>query len=53
MEGQRLDAKGWDYEEIAAAPRRLRAATATTPPVFVDGQYVGGADELEAFLTSR
>ena len=50
-----LEAKGWSYEEIASSPRRLRAVstTATTPQVFVDGQYVGGADELETFLSTR
>lgn len=49
-----LTDKGWAYEEIAASPRRLRAVSgkATTPQVFVDGTYVGGADELEAFLKS-
>lgn len=47
-----LEKRGWTYEEIPATPRRLRAVStrATTPQVFVDGQYVGGADELEALL---
>lgn len=47
-----LDARGWAYEEVPSTPRRLRAVStrATTPQVFVDGQYVGGADELEAYL---
>jgi glutathione-dependent peroxiredoxin len=47
-----LDDRGWPYDEVAATPRRLRAvsAKATTPQVFVDGEYVGGADELEAYL---
>ncbi len=48
-----LAERGWAYEDIPSTPRRLRAvsAKATTPQVFVDGEYVGGADELEAYLT--
>ena len=44
--------KGWPYEEVASSPRRLRAVSAkgSTPQVFVDGQYVGGFEELESFL---
>ena len=47
-----LGDKGWSYDEIAASPRRLRAASgkATTPQIFIDGQYIGGADELEKYL---
>ncbi len=47
-----LDERGLAYDEIPSTPRRLRAVspTATTPQVFVDGTYVGGATELEAFL---
>jgi glutaredoxin-like protein len=47
-----LEAKGWAYEEIPSTPRRLRAVSgkATTPQVFVDGRYLGGADELASFL---
>ena len=47
-----LDAKGWAYEEIPSTPRRLRAVSGkgTTPQVFVDGRYIGGADELATFL---
>jgi len=47
-----LDEKGWAYEEVAATPRRLRAVSgrSTTPQVFIDGRYIGGADELAAFL---
>ena len=48
-----LSDKGWAYEEVAASPRRLRAVSgkASTPQVFVDGRYIGGADELETFLS--
>ena len=47
--------KGWAYEEVASSPRNLRAVSgkASTPQVFVDGKYVGGADELETFLAAR
>ena len=50
-----LDDKKWSYEEIAASPRRLRAVSkkATTPQVFIDGEHIGGADELGAWLQSR
>ncbi|MCB9526401.1 MAG: glutathione peroxidase [Myxococcales bacterium] len=43
------------YEDIPASPRVLRAlsATATTPRVFVDGELIGGADELAAWLSAR
>ncbi|WP_437678126.1 glutathione peroxidase [Sorangium sp. So ce131] len=47
-----LEQRGLAYEEVPASPRRLRAVSgkSSTPQVFVDGQYVGGADDLEAFL---
>lgn len=47
--------KGWAYEEVASSPRNLRAVSgkASTPQVFVDGKYVGGAEELETFLAAR
>jgi peroxiredoxin/glutaredoxin len=47
-----LDTRGVAYDEVAASPRRLRAVSgrSTTPQVFVDGAYVGGADELEKWL---
>jgi glutaredoxin len=50
-----LDARGWVYDEVAASPRRLRAVSgqATTPQVFVDGAYIGGANELEKWLGTR
>jgi glutaredoxin-like protein len=47
-----LDERRWPYEEVAASPRRLRAVSgkSTTPQVFIDGQHIGGADELEAYF---
>ncbi|AUX29310.1 MULTISPECIES: glutathione peroxidase [Sorangium] len=47
-----LDEQGLAYEEVAASPRRLRAVSgkSSTPQVFIDGKYVGGADDLEAYL---
>lgn len=49
-----LDEAGWDYDEVPATPRRLRAASgkSSTPQIFVDGKYIGGADELEKYLSS-
>jgi glutaredoxin-like protein len=50
-----LGERGWEYEEIPASPRRLRAVSgkASTPQVFVDGEYVGGCDELEKYLAAH
>ena len=50
-----LDAKGWAYDEVASSPRRLRAVSkkATTPQVFIDGEHIGGADELGTWLQGR
>jgi len=50
-----LAEKGWEYDEVPATPRRLRAVSnkASTPQVFVDGQYIGGAEELETFLAKQ
>lgn len=50
-----LSEKGLVYEEVPASPRRLRAVSgkATTPQVFIDGQHIGGADELATFLAKR
>ena len=50
-----LGDKGWTYEEVASSPRNLRAVSgkASTPQVFVDGHYVGGSEELEAFLAKQ
>jgi glutathione-dependent peroxiredoxin len=47
-----LSARGWAYEEVPSSPRRLRAVSgkSSTPQVFIDGKYVGGADDLEAYL---
>jgi peroxiredoxin/glutaredoxin len=52
---QLLDDQGWPYEEVAASPRSLRAVSgkSSTPQVFVDGRYIGGCDELEAFVGQR
>jgi len=54
-----LDDAGVPYEEIALGSgitkKSLRAVTGrdTTPQVFVGGEHIGGADELEAWLTRR
>jgi glutaredoxin-like protein len=51
---QLLGDKGWAYEEVASSPRSLRAVSgkASTPQVFVDGKHIGGADELEHYLST-
>jgi glutathione-dependent peroxiredoxin len=50
-----LSEKGWRYEEVASTPRSLRAVSAksSTPQVFVDGQYIGGSEELATFLSKH
>ncbi len=49
---QALDEKGWTYSEVRATGAMLRAVSskASTPQVFIDGEHVGGADELVARL---
>lgn len=50
-----LGERGWAYDEVAATPRRLRAVSGkkTTPQVYIDGQHIGGADELDAWLAKQ
>ena len=51
-----LDGKGVDYEEIdvTMSPTRRREMTdraqgrTSVPQIFIDGQHVGGCDELYA-----
>ncbi|WP_437877231.1 glutathione peroxidase [Sorangium sp. So ce513] len=47
-----LDERGVTYDEVQASPRRLRAVSgkSSTPQIFIDGKYIGGADDLEAYL---
>ncbi len=51
-----LEEKGLQYEEIIlgrdATSRSLRAMSGntTTPQVFIDGQLIGGSEELAAYL---
>jgi glutathione-dependent peroxiredoxin len=49
---QLLEKSGWQYDEIPATPRRLRAVSGkgSTPQIFINGKYIGGAEELERFL---
>ncbi len=44
-----------DFEEIEASPRRLRALSGrtSTPQIFVNGQHLGGSEELAAWLIAR
>lgn len=43
------------FAEVPASPRRLRAVAGkeTTPQVFADGQYIGGAEDLARWLGSE
>ncbi len=43
------------YAELPTNPRIIRAlpGPATTPQVFIDGEHIGGADELVAWLAAR
>ncbi|HJK95717.1 MAG TPA: glutathione peroxidase [Polyangiaceae bacterium LLY-WYZ-14_1] len=47
-----LEERSLPYDEVQATPRNLRAVSGRheTPQVFIDGKYVGGADELVALL---
>lgn len=47
-----LAGAGVAFDEVPATPRMLKALsdTATTPRVFVNGQLLGGADELVGWL---
>jgi glutathione-dependent peroxiredoxin len=51
---QLLEKVGWAYDEVHATPRKLRAASgkSSTPQIFIDGTYVGGADELEKYVAA-
>ncbi|QQR91107.1 MAG: glutathione peroxidase [Myxococcales bacterium] len=50
-----LKEKGWEYSEVTASPRMLRAVSekATTPQVFIDGKYIGDSVALEAYLKNN
>jgi glutaredoxin len=53
---QMLDAAGYDVEEHILSTREevdafeAEHGVQTTPQVFVDGERVGGSDDLEAYL---
>jgi glutathione-dependent peroxiredoxin len=49
-----LTEKGYTYDEVKATPRNLRAASgkSTTPQIFIDGKYIGGADDLEKYFAA-
>lgn len=54
-----LKAKGVHYEEIllgkgiTSGTLRAISGQATTPQIFIGGQHIGGADDLEAFFGVR
>lgn len=54
-----LTAKGMSYEEIELGSKALSYSSlvaisgqGTTPQVFIDGEHIGGADELETWLSA-
>ncbi len=54
-----LRERGMDFEEIeigdAVSVRAVRAATGadSVPQVFIDGQLIGGSDQLSEWLSAR
>jgi len=54
-----LDEMGMGYEEIVlghdASLRSVRAITGkeTVPQVFIEGEYIGGSEELASYITER
>lgn len=50
-----LKEAGLSYSEVEASPQRLLAfaGKTTTPQVFIDGNHIGGADELATWLKAR
>jgi len=54
-----LSAKNMSYEEIELGSQGLSYSSlmaisgqGTTPQIFIDGEHIGGADELEAWLSA-
>jgi glutaredoxin-like protein len=55
-----LDTAGYTYEEISLGGKGLSYSTlaavsgrGTTPQIYIEGEHIGGADELEAWLATR
>ena len=50
-----LDKAGLPFDTVKASPRRLKAVCgrSTTPQIFINGEHIGGADELEAHLEEQ
>lgn len=50
-----LKSRGIPFDEIQSSQRRLLAVSGkkTTPQVFIDGQLIGGSDDLEAYLAAH
>jgi peroxiredoxin/glutaredoxin len=48
-----LEERGVAFAELPVSPRVLRAlpGARTTPQVFIDGAHIGGADDLERWIT--
>lgn len=50
-----LEGKGIRFEEVASTPRILKAISKqpTTPRVFINGELIGGADDLQKWVKSN
>jgi glutathione-dependent peroxiredoxin len=50
-----LAERGLSYEDVPTTPRLLRAISEkhTTPQVYINGKYIGGADELTAYYAGK
>lgn len=50
-----LNEAGLPFESVRSSPRRLRALSGrtTTPQVFINGQHIGGSDDLGEWLANR
>jgi glutaredoxin-like protein len=55
-----LDERGLKFEEITVGSHGISLATlhavsgrGTTPQVFIEGEHIGGADELESWLANQ
>ena len=52
---EQLTARGMSYAEVPATPGMLKAVSGrqSTPQVFINGQHIGGADELDQWFQGQ
>ncbi len=50
-----LDDAGVPYADVESTPQVLLAVSGrrSTPQIFIEGRHIGGADELEAYLSAQ